>query len=49
MDLHKKYLQVAVIDEKGKVMRNSKIDNDLSEVGKFFSDIHNNDIFIVCH
>jgi hypothetical protein len=24
MDLHKNYLQVAVINEKGKVMRNSK-------------------------
>jgi hypothetical protein len=31
MDLHKKYLQVAVVDEKGKVMRNSKIDNDLDK------------------
>jgi hypothetical protein len=24
MDLHKNYLQVAVIDEKGKIMRNSE-------------------------
>ena len=27
MDLHKKYLQIAVFDEKGKVLRNSKICN----------------------
>jgi hypothetical protein len=47
MDLHKKYLQVAVVDEKGKVMRNSKIDNDLDEVGKFFNDVNNQDAKVV--
>ena len=29
MDLHKNYLQVAVLDGKGKVLKNSRIDNDL--------------------
>ena len=28
MDLHKNYLQVAVLDGKGKVLKNSRIDND---------------------
>jgi len=44
IDLHKKYLQVAVVDEKGKVLRNSKIRNDLDELGKFFKDINNQDV-----
>jgi transposase len=47
MDLHKKYLQVAVVDEKGKVMKNSKIDNDLDEIGKFFNDVNNQDAKVV--
>lgn len=41
MDLHKKYLQIAALDENGKLIRNSRIDNDLVEVGKFFKDINN--------
>jgi len=40
MDLHKNFLQVAVMDKKGKVLRNSKIDNDLKHVGKFFKSIN---------
>jgi hypothetical protein len=36
MDLHKSYLQVAVLDGKGKVLKSSRIDNDLSKVGGFF-------------
>jgi hypothetical protein len=27
MDVHKNYLQVAVLDEKGKVVSNSRVDN----------------------
>jgi len=30
MDVHKNYLQVAVLDEKGKVVSNSRVDNELS-------------------
>ena len=41
MDLHKNYLQVAVMDEKGKVIRNSKIDNDIQKIGRFFDQIKN--------
>jgi Transposase len=39
MDLHKSYLQVAVLDDKGKVLKNSRIHNDLSKVGRFFDRI----------
>ena len=42
MDLHKNYLQIAVMDEKGKVIRNSKIDNDIQKIGTFFDQIKNN-------
>ena len=41
MDLHKNYLQIAVMDEKGKVTRNSKIDNDIQKIGRFFDQIKN--------
>jgi transposase len=36
MDVHKNYLQVAVLDEKGKVLNNSRIDNNLMKVNEFF-------------
>ena len=36
MDLHKNYLQIAVMNEKGKVLENSRINNDLRQVGRFF-------------
>ena len=39
MDLHKNYLQVAVMDEKGKVLQNSKVENNLEQVGRFFRNI----------
>ena len=34
MDLHKNYLQIAVMNEKGKVLENSRIDNNLEKVGE---------------
>src|SRR5262249_1665118 len=36
MDLHKNYLQIAVMNDKGKVLENSRIDNNLKQVGRFF-------------
>ena len=30
------------MDEKGKVIRNSKIDNDIQKIGTFFDQIKNN-------
>jgi len=32
MDLHKNYLQIAVMNEKGKVLENSRINNNLKQV-----------------
>ena len=34
MDVHKKYLQVAVLDEKGQVLDNSRVDNNLTKVNE---------------
>lgn len=42
MDVHKNYLQVVVLDEKGKVMNNSRVDNDLAKVNEFFDSLHPN-------
>ena len=39
MDLHKNYLQIAVMNKEGRVLRNSKIDNNLKEISGFFNDI----------
>ena len=41
IDSHKNYLQIAVMDEKGKVIRNSKIDNDIQKIDTFFDQIKN--------
>ena len=43
MDLHKNYLQIAVMNEKGKVLENSRINNDLKQVGRFFDENINDD------
>jgi transposase len=40
MDVHKNYLQVAVLDEKGKVLNNSRVDNNLIKVNDFFDRLH---------
>jgi hypothetical protein len=32
MDLHKNYLQIAVMNDNGKVLENSRINNDLKPV-----------------
>jgi transposase len=39
MDLHKNFLQIAVMNKEGRVLRNSKIDNNLKQIGGFFNDI----------
>jgi transposase len=38
IDLHKNYLQIAVMNDKGKVLENSRINNDLKQVGRFFDE-----------
>jgi transposase len=40
MDVHKNYLQVAVLDERGKVLNNSRVDNNLIKVNEFFDGLH---------
>jgi transposase len=40
MDVHKNYLQVAVLDEKGKILNNSRVDNNLIKVNEFFDNLH---------
>ena len=47
MDLHKNYLQIAVMNEKRKVLENSKIDNNLKQVGEFFDNLNNEKTRIV--
>ena len=42
MDVHKNYLQIAVLDEKGKVLDNSRVDNNLSRIDKFFDRLDHN-------
>jgi len=32
VDVHKNYLQVAVLDEKGSILNNSKVDNKLMKI-----------------
>ncbi|MBV9666963.1 MAG: hypothetical protein JO327_02405 [Nitrososphaeraceae archaeon] len=41
MDLHKNYLQqIAVMNEKGKVLENSRINNSVKQMGKFFDNLN---------
>ncbi|MBV9178164.1 MAG: hypothetical protein JO297_14125 [Nitrososphaeraceae archaeon] len=41
MDLHKNYLQqIAVMNEKGKVLENSRINNSVKQLGKFFDNLN---------
>ena len=47
MDLHKNYLQIAVMNEKGKVLENSRINNNLKQVGRFFDNLNNEKTRIV--
>ena len=40
MDLHKKYLQMAIMDRKGKIVRNFRFDNNLKQIIRFFESIN---------
>jgi hypothetical protein len=40
MDVHKKYLQVKVLDEMGKIVNNSRVDNKLIKVNESFDSLH---------
>ena len=39
-DVHKNYLQLAVLDENGKVLDNSRLDNNLTKLNEFFDSLH---------
>ena len=41
--VHKNYLQVAVLDERGKVTHNSRVDNNLTKVNEFYDSLHPSD------
>ena len=43
MDVHKNYLQVAVLDENGKILNNSRVDNNLIKVNEFFDGLRPDD------
>src|SRR5207244_4356059 len=47
MDLHKNYLQIAVMNEEGRVLRNSKIHNNLRQISRFFDDVNNDKAHVV--
>jgi hypothetical protein len=40
LDVHKNYLQVAVLDEEGKILNNSRVDNNLLKVNEFFDSLY---------
>jgi transposase len=42
MDVHKNYLQIAVLNENGKVLDNSRVGNDLSKIAEFFDRFDHN-------
>jgi len=39
IDLHKKFLQVAIMNNEGKVLQNNKVDNTHESIRKHFADI----------
>ena len=40
MDIHKNYLQVATMDDKGKVLENRRIVNNIYQISRFFRNIN---------
>jgi hypothetical protein len=43
VDLHKNYLQIAVSDKKGKILQDSRIDNNLKYISRSFDSINSRD------
>ena len=39
MDLHKNYLQVAAMDNKGMVLQNRRVINNMNQISRFFRTI----------
>jgi hypothetical protein len=40
MDLHKNYLQVATMDNKGMVLQNRRVINNMNQISRFFRTIN---------
>ena len=40
MDLHKNYLQLATMDNKGMVLQNRKVINNINQISRFFRTIN---------
>lgn len=47
MDLHKNFVQIAVIDDNGKVLENSKIENNHKKIGEFFKETNSRNTHVV--
>ena len=41
MDLHKNFLQIAVMDNSSKLLENSRIENDPKKMDSFFQNVPN--------
>ena len=46
LDVHKKYLQAAVIDSEGTLLKEERVPNDIKEIERFFADIDDAKIVI---
>jgi len=46
LDVHKKYLQAAVVDNEGTILKEARVPNDIKEIERFFADIEDAKIAI---
>jgi transposase len=46
LDVHKNYLQAAAVDDRGILLKEQRIPNDVREIERFFADIHDAKIVI---
>lgn len=47
MDLHKNFLQIAVMDNNGKLLENSRIENDHKHISNFFKNVNSDNTKVV--
>lgn len=47
MDVRKKYLQIAITDRKGKIVRNSRFENNLKQIIRFFESTNSKEKSVV--
>ena len=46
LDVHKRYLQAAVVDNEGTILKEARVPNDIKEIERFFADIEDAKIAI---